>query len=165
MTVDVANAAMIDDLPDETLCECQLTAFPYELSVYQDVREFHEHHPKLSHQCMLAGEGLNNEEDPESPIKDTALISGVVRQAEIRTNGYSKNQYQYILLECYGMLLHVVVDLSCMEKPVFPGNIVLGIFDFTARFEVETTVINLDEDDDDWDDESEDEFDEQEEVF
>lgn len=139
INVDVVDALALEDLKMNDEVSITITCFHKEINFYEDAKSCKEGNKGLAvESCIPIGttapNGNKDNDFKESPY---AIISGKVKEYEIRTNSLTGMKYIHYSLESLGMVYDVVVAED--EDYIQPSNVqyISGVFYLTGHIDTQ----------------------------
>ncbi len=124
--------AVVNELPQPgTLADLSLTAFGEKVRLFEDEEAFStagtEDEIQFAAQSFIPAGMFGG--DPAS-----AIINGIVRSADRRTNGVTGHDFWAVVVETFGFTIDVVVDVEDLESAPTSGNVLGGEFWMCGSF-------------------------------
>lgn len=104
-----------------------ITAFPDELEVYEseEVYGADQSKPmKLASRAFIPSGLFNQGSGQPMEPQSLALITGVVKEAGVKTNPISRMTYWTAVVSSYGGDYNMVFDSESLKRPLKPGNVI-----------------------------------------
>jgi hypothetical protein len=134
---DCPNPLVHSDLPCPTVATLQLTAFPFDVTLYPTVAAFqaeHEDEDETTPESFTAIGLAPADGVPLRTAESLAMINGVVKATATYENELTHESFHWALIECMRAELDVVIDPSTVPDPPVVGGVVSGLFSLSGRF-------------------------------
>lgn len=131
---DVPDADSLPEIKLSKQSQIQLSAFAHEIKCYKDEKEFMEKsNLKMASKSFIPSGLFFPGGKPKTPPEAFGILIGEVKEAEIKTNTFSRQQFYWLLVETFGGEVDVVADINQFKTPPKKGNIISGQFWLTGR--------------------------------
>ena len=137
---DCPNPRVHSDLPCPTVATVQLTAFPFDITLYptvaafeadggDDVEEGSDDPTSFDSIGLAASDGTSLR-----TAEALAMITGVVKEAATHRNELTGESFHWALIECMRTQIDVVIDPRTVSEAPQVGGVVTGLFSLSGRF-------------------------------
>jgi hypothetical protein len=133
---DAPDFHIYDDVELPAVCDASVAAFAHEVELFDNPEVYEasqETEPKFAAQSFIPSGLFTAEGAPAEPPLATALFSGIIREAEMRTNELSNKSFHWLLVETLGGVYDVVIDPELLAGEPRIGGVISGAFWLTGR--------------------------------
>ncbi len=134
---DAVDAAIYVDLEIPSIARAQITAFAHEIEYYQSPEAFETSQktqkPGLASKSFIPSGLFLPEGEPVKEPEATAIITGHVVEAGIKTNSKTGMPFYWALLDSFGASYDVVIDSRLLTGPPITGGVLSGEFWLSGR--------------------------------
>lgn len=111
----------------------QISAFPHEIKVYESAEQAERIGEKLvlAEKSFIPSGMFTPSGEDIKPPKGEAVLSGIILKAEIKTNQYSGQQFQWMEVDTLNGPIDMVCDIGKIDAKI--GHIVNGSFWLSGR--------------------------------
>ncbi len=133
LNIDIVNSGLFANY-DSGEFTAQLAAFGHDITLFPDTASLKGADKTLTAEsCIPIGAFPVDENDSAWEPDASAIMTGTIKKVKRMTNAYTGGKYYYLLVECVGLKLDVLLKAEDVKsKPVVGGRI-HGTFYLTAR--------------------------------
>jgi len=137
LNLNVSSAACLPEFEAGAPCTCEISCFAETYSVYDDLEDFTENNDYgdiyKPQDVIPVGcyEKFGNDEVAET---SRAIITGIVKEVEVKVNGYTGNEFYLVKIESLNNSFALLIDPELADyEPPEAGNVVMGRFWLTGK--------------------------------